>query len=62
MIPRDVAQLILSKLDANAITPSEAKQHAARYRVTITGRTRDQVARAISRSTEGATSAQPALF
>lgn len=49
-IPKDVSQLLLMKLDTNAITPKEAKDHAKRYGLVITGRTREQVSRAISRA------------
>jgi len=53
MIPRDVAQTLITKLDLGHMKPSEAAQAAARYGVTITARTRDKVAREIGRAMQG---------
>ena len=50
-LPRDVAQMLVNKLDLGHITPTEAKAHAARHGVNIQGRTREQVSRAIGRAT-----------
>ena len=53
-IPQDVAQTLITKLDLRHITTTEAKEHARRYGVALSGRTREQLARSISRSTTGA--------
>ena len=49
-IPRDVGQLLISKLDMRAVTLKDAKAHAARYGVTIQARTADKAAREIGRA------------
>jgi len=51
-LPRDVAQMLVTKMDLNAITPTDAKAHASRYGVTLTGRTREQVVRSIGQQME----------
>ncbi len=50
-IPRDVGQLIITKLDLRQITPREAREHAAKwYGVTVAGRTREAVAHNIGKA------------
>jgi chorismate mutase len=50
-LDRATAQLLITKLDLRAITPTEAKAHAARWcNVKLTGRTREQVIGSISRA------------
>lgn len=51
-IPRDVAQMLIEKLDRNLATVKETKTHAALFGVTLSGRTRVQVAREIGRAIE----------
>ena len=50
MIPRDVAQTLITKLDLGHVKPCEAANHAARYGVALTARTRDKMAREIGRA------------
>lgn len=48
LLPRDVGQMLVSKLDRGLIRPSEAINFAHHtYGVTLTGRTRDSVARSV---------------
>lgn len=50
-MPRDVAQRLITALDLGHMTPKAAKDFCAKsYRLKITGRTRDDVARAIGRA------------
>lgn len=51
-LPKDVAQMLITKLDLGHATPKETKEHAARYGVTLVGRTREQVARSIGKAIE----------
>lgn len=51
-IPRDIAQMLIEKLDRNFSTVKEAKAHAAIYGVVLTERTREKVAREIARAIE----------
>jgi hypothetical protein len=46
-LPRDVAQLIIEKLDRRHISIAEAIAHAARYGATIKRGTRESVAKQI---------------
>lgn len=48
-IPRDVAQMLIEKLDLGHCTAKEAKEYAARWHgVTLTSRTRERLAREIA--------------
>ena len=52
-LPRDVAQMLIEKLDLESIRPIDAKSHALRiYRVELSGHTRSQVVKSIGKNME----------
>jgi hypothetical protein len=55
MIPRDVSQTLITKLDLGHVTVSAAKCHAARYGFRSKARTRADLARDIGRAMTPAT-------